>query len=152
MAKLENIGREMGNTPVPPAARSEPKPNRFRNIFTAVTFKAASPTSKVYGADEDRASKKLASVTVEICNSGAHVQGSIKAVQSKGESTPHAEFLFMASQYGGQAIKADDAQVAQELAEWRHEVVLEYLRWRKANGGGSLPPSAVPLDDIGSIL
>ena len=157
---MANEGRQMATAPRPerveaPAAKPAPGANRFDAIFTGVVFKPAAANAKVYGKgdddDGDRASKKLATVLVELCRSEAHLVGSIKAVQNKGEAEPHAEFLFQASQFGGQCIKAESNEAAAELSAWRDKVVDDYLAWREQNGSGPAI-SGKPIKGMSSLL
>lgn len=151
MAKIGDVAgdvaREMGHAPTPEKpgkGKPEPQPepaapkNRYDAIFTGWTFSAAAPSSKVYGKDDpesDRASKKLASVTVEICGGDTIVPASIKAVQNKDEEEAHLEFLFQASQYGGQCIKATTSSAKEDLEQWKDRVIESFEAWRETNGG-----------------
>ena len=155
---MANEGRQMAAAPRQSPAVEAPaakRGNRFDAIFTAYVFKPAATNAKVYGKgddDSDRASKKLATVLVELCNSGAHVVGSIKAIQLKGEPKPHAEFLFQASQFGGQCIKAEDNAAMLELDAWRNTVRDAYLAWRKENKiVASSGPVGGTIDDMDSL-
>lgn len=144
--------------PKPDAAPDAPKVNRFDALFTAYHFKPASATVKIYGKGEgetgDRLSKKLASVVVEVANGLGTIAASVKAVQNRGETEPHAEFLFQASQFGGQCFKAEGSAAEGELEDWKDRLIDAFMIWRDKNGhsGNSITKTAKPLSGMGSLI
>jgi hypothetical protein len=137
----------------PRAARSEApkdKGNRFDALFTGMVFKPASATAKTYD-EGGRKTKKIGNVLLELAGSATYIKGSVKAVQSTGETKPHAEFGFFGAVNQGTCLVTDDLAAQQDMDAFKARVVREFATWRKANGNTGVtasPSEVVTLDDM----
>lgn len=118
-----------------PPAPEKPKPNRFDALFVALLFSTPAASTKTYG-DDDRKSKKLVNILVEIANpltkegSGLFIRAALKAVQSGKDAKIKPEFVWHGTQYQS-AVQLEDESAKAEMAAWKDAAMRRASTWFK---------------------
>jgi hypothetical protein len=112
-------------------AGTKERPNRYDQVFGAVTMKAIDKQSKTYDNSDGSKSRKIATVTVEIGTSGTVLRGTIYAKRSaRGRTT--AEFSFMGTT-GQSSVSTLTPEAKADMEHYKLAVARRGAEWAEQN-------------------